>query len=217
MSDYERARRNMVQNQLQPNEIDDARVNAAMGKVPRERFLPKSLRGIAYNDEDIALPDGRCLIEPLALAKMLQAGAPQPHEVGMIIGCQTGYCAAVLAQLMSTVFLILPDQENVDLIEAPLNELGCDNVVTQIAGDEIGFPKQSPFDFILLGGGVEAVPDPLLDQIGDRGRLACIMRQGHVGRVTVFHKFGAAVGKVTPFDAHTPPMMRLVEEPAFQF
>ncbi|MEO1017698.1 MAG: protein-L-isoaspartate O-methyltransferase [Pseudomonadota bacterium] len=217
MSDYELARKNMVQNQLRTSEIEDARLITAMGAVPRERFLPKALRGVAYNDEDIALPDGRFLIEPLALAKMLQAGAPQADEVGMVIGCQTGYAAAVLAQMMTTVFLMLSDQERADVIEGPLNELSSDNVVIQVEAEQVGFPQQSPFDFILLGGGVDAVPETLLDQLGDGGRLACIMREGHVGRVTIFQKVGTAIGQRTPFDAHTPRMMRLAPEPAFQF
>lgn len=217
MSDYARARKNMVQNQLRTNEIDDGRLLEAMGTVPRERFLPKSLRGVAYNDEDIALPDGRYLIEPLALAKMLQAGAPQNDEVGMVIGCQTGYAAAILAQLTTTVFLVLPDQERVEVIEGALSELSFDNVVTHIEGATLGFVEQSPFDFILLAGGVDAVPDALLAQLSDRGRLVCIMREGHVGRVTVFEKVGEAVGKRTPFDAHTPQMIHLETKPAFQF
>ncbi len=217
MSDYERARLNMVQNQLRPSEVDDPNILEAMGSVPRERFLPRSLRGVAYSDEDIELPDRRYLIEPLALARMLQVGLPQAGEVAMVIGCQTGYVAAVLAKLTTTVFVILPDQPMIDLVEEPLAELGCDNVITQLQGDDLGFPAQAPFDFILLGGGVDDVPQALLDQLADQGRLVCILREGHVGRVAVYRRFGQAVGKLTPFDANTPRMLNLVPEPAFQF
>src|SRR5688500_16658598 len=99
MTDYALARANMVENQLRPNRIDDTRVLEAMGEIPREAFVPKALRGCAYGDEDLALEQGRFLIEPLALAKLLQAAEPRPENVALVVGDLTGYAAAVLSRL----------------------------------------------------------------------------------------------------------------------
>ena len=95
MTAYAVARANMVENQLRPSRIDDPGVLQAMGEVPRELFVPEALRGCAYGDEDLALGGGRHLIEPLALAKLLQAAAPTPQDVVLVIGDVTGYAAAI--------------------------------------------------------------------------------------------------------------------------
>ena len=92
--DYTRARLNMVANQLRPNQIVDPRLLDAMREVPRERFVPKLLRGVAYADEDLLLPGGGHLVEPLALARLIQAARIRPHEVVLVLGCSTGYSGA---------------------------------------------------------------------------------------------------------------------------
>src|SRR4051794_27442720 len=102
MTDYARQRLAMLENQLRPNRIDDPRVLSVMGELPRELFCPTSLRGVAYSDEDIDLGDGRRLIEPLALARMIQVATPQQADVALVIGCDTGYAAAVLSRLVAT-------------------------------------------------------------------------------------------------------------------
>ena len=104
MTDYAQARANMVENQLRPSRIDDPRLLAAMREIPREAFCPPQLKGAAYGDDGIDLGGGRHLIEPLALAKLAQAAAPQPGEVALVIGCDTGYCAAVLSRLVASPF-----------------------------------------------------------------------------------------------------------------
>ena len=91
--EYARARLNMVNNQLRPSRVDDPRVLDAMAHVPRERFLPKALRGVAYADEDLPLPGGAWLIEPLVLARLVQAAEVSPADVVLVVGCTTGYAA----------------------------------------------------------------------------------------------------------------------------
>jgi protein-L-isoaspartate(D-aspartate) O-methyltransferase len=102
MTDYTHARLNMVENQLRPSEVTDSRVLDAMREVPRELFLPKHLRGIAYADEDIVVPGDGHLMEPLVFARMLQAAEIKPEDVALVIGCGTGYSAAVVARLAAT-------------------------------------------------------------------------------------------------------------------
>src|SRR3712207_4855062 len=99
MSDYETARRNMVENQLRPSQIFDTRLLDAMGSLPRELFVPKPLRGVAYADEDIPLAGGAFLVEPLALAKLIQAADIRSEDVVLVVGDSTGYAGAVVSRL----------------------------------------------------------------------------------------------------------------------
>jgi len=195
--DFAAARRNMVENQLRPNRIDDPRVLEAMGRVPREVFVPPSLKGVAYSDEDLDLGDGRRLIEPLAFAKMLQAAAPREGETALVVGDDTGYVAAVLARLVATVFMLVERPEEADAIERRLADLECENVVLQPGDPRRGLPEVGPFDVILLAGSVVEVPQTLLAQLADGGRLVAVVSHGHCGHVTVFERIGD-VYKGTP-------------------
>jgi hypothetical protein len=130
--DYARVRLNMVNNQLRPNRVDDPNVLDAMAEVPRERFLPKALRGVAYADEDLPLPDGSWLIEPLVLARLIQAAGVRPTDVVLVIGCMTGYAGVVLSRLAATVILVEPGAR-AQALESLLDELGVDNVAVVVS------------------------------------------------------------------------------------
>lgn len=217
MTDYAQARANMVENQLRPTRIDNQRLLAAMGEIPREAFCPSQLKGAAYGDDGIDLGGGRHLIEPLALAKLLQAAGPRPGEVALVIGCDTGYCAAVLSRLVATLFLLVPEEGQIAPTEEVLADLGCDNVVLQVGDARLGLPAQAPFDVVLLAGSVERVPSGLVDQLGEGGRLVGVVNRGRVGKVTLLRKLGGAIGSTTPVDATIPPLAALRPEPAFTF
>ena len=216
--DPTRARLNMVTNQLRPNQIDDPRLLDAMREVPRERFVPKVLRGVAYADEDLMLPGGGHLIEPLALARLIEAARIQPHEVVLVLGCSTGYAGAVLARLAATVILLQLDQAAAERIETLLEELAVDNVVVAASDDPgAGHPSQAPFDVILLVGAVAAVPPALCEQIGEGGRLVAVIDDGRIGKGTVFTRLHGVVGKQVVFDAQIPPLPGLRSRAEFAF
>lgn len=217
MIDYAVARHNMVENQLRPNQIEEPRVLKAMGEIPRELFVPKALRGCAYGDEDLDLGQGRFLIEPLALAKLIQAAEPRGEDVALVVGDVTGYAAAVLSRLVATVFLLVPPGTPTEPIEALLSELGCDNVVLQQGDAMAGYPAQAPYDLILLAGSVPVIPPALLDQLADQGRLAAVVEHGRSGKVTIARKFNGAVGRLTPFDARIGRLPGFKVETGFQF
>jgi protein-L-isoaspartate(D-aspartate) O-methyltransferase len=203
--DYTRARLTMVENQLRPHRIDDPGLIAAMREVPRERFVPKALRGVAYADEDLPLPDGRYLIEPLALARLIQAARIRPSDVVLVLGCSTGYVGAVVARLAGTVILVAPDEASGKQLESLLEELGADNMVVVInPSPATGHPDQAPFDVILLAGSVEQVPPALLEQIGEGGRLVAVIDDGRIGKGMVFTRLHGVVGRRVLFDAQIP-------------
>lgn len=216
MTDYSTARENMVENQLRPSGVEDPRILEAFRAVPREIFLPARLRAVAYQDEDIDLGAGRHLIEPLALGRMLQASRPAPEDVGLVVGCDTGYAAAVLSKLVATVFQLVQDVEIVPVIETRFDEFGFDNIVVQLGPAADGLPKQAPFDLMLLAGSVVAPPAGLLGQLEERGRLVAVVESGRAGKVTVLTRVGQAFGQREPFDARIPPIPELRPEPAFE-
>ena len=208
----------MVESQLRPNRIDDRRLLDAMGEVPRERFLPKLLRGVAYADEDLRLPGGGHLIEPLVLARLIQAGRVRPQDVVLVVGCTTGYAGAVLARMAATVILLQPDPGAAEQVERLLEELAVDNVVVATSADPAaGHPSQAPFDVILLVGAVEVVPPALLEQIGEGGRLVAVIDDGRVGKGTVFTRLHGVIGRQVMFDAQIPRLPGLARRVEFAF
>jgi protein-L-isoaspartate(D-aspartate) O-methyltransferase len=216
--DYARARLNMVENQLRPNRIDDPRLVSAMLEVPRERFVPKALAGVAHTDEDLRLPNGQYLIEPLALARLVQGAQVAPQDVVLVLGCATGYASAVLARLAATVILMVPDATAAARLEPLLDELGADNVVVTVGDDpSAGHPSQAPFDVILLTGSVDTVPPALLEQIGEGGRLVAVVAGERVGRGVVFTRLHGIIGRRTLFDARIPRLPGVPAPKTFAF
>jgi protein-L-isoaspartate(D-aspartate) O-methyltransferase len=215
MTGFEQARRNMVENQLRPSQIDDRRVLESMGKVPRELFLPASLRGVAYGDDDIDLGQGRFLIEPLALAKLVQSAAVDADDAVLVLGCSTGYTAAIVANLCATVIMLVPNTETAGAIEDIMTELGCDNVVTEVGVAFEGLPSQAPFNVIIAAAAVSAIPDTWTAQLSDGGRLVAVERQAELGKVTVIHRFDSVFGRSQPFDACIPMLELDARQPAF--
>jgi protein-L-isoaspartate(D-aspartate) O-methyltransferase len=215
--DYARARLNMVNNQLRPNRVDDSTVLAAMGEVPRERFLPKGLRGVAYADEDLPLPDGSWLIEPLVLARLIQAANIRPIDVVLVIGCSTGYAGVVLSHLAATVILLVPEAA-AQTVEGLLDDLKVDNVAVVLSDHPPdGDPSQAPFDVIFLVGSVAGLPPALFEQIGESGRIVAVIDDGRIGKATVFTRLHGVVGQREVFDAQIPPCPGLVTSPGFAF
>jgi protein-L-isoaspartate(D-aspartate) O-methyltransferase len=208
----------MVESQLRPNRIDDRPLLEAMLNVPRERFVPKALAGVAYADEDLRLPGGQHLIEPLVLARLIQSARVDREDVVLVLGCATGYAAAVLARLAATVILLVPDEASAAKIEPLLDELGADNVVVTTGSDPTaGHPSQAPFDVILLTGSVDRAPSPLLEQIGEGGRLVAVVANGRVGRGVLFTRLHGVVGQRTLFDAQIPPLAGVTRKAEFAF
>jgi protein-L-isoaspartate(D-aspartate) O-methyltransferase len=217
-TDYARARINMVESQLRPNRIEDRALIQAMLNVPRERFVPKSLAGVAYADEDLRLPDGTYLIEPLVLARLIQSARVGPEDVVLVLGCATGYAAAVLARLAGTVILLVPDEASAAKVEPLLDELGADNVVVITGSDpSAGHPSQAPFDVILLTGSVEVVPPALLEQLGEGGRLVAVVANERVGRGVLVSRLRGVIGQRTLFDAQIPRLAGVARAAEFAF
>ena len=196
------ARFNMVENQLRTNRVIDPRVRQAMAEVPRENFVPKSLRGVAYLDEDLALGNGRTLMEPLALARLLDAARVGSGDVVLNIGDATGYSSAVLARLAQTVVALECDMEWVAKATQALSDLGVDNAAVVRGPLDQGFTAQAPYDVIIFSGAVSEVPMGVCRQLSEGGRLLAVVDVGRgIGRGTLIVRVGDSWGRRSLFDA----------------
>ena len=227
MTDFEHQRLTMVELQLRPNEVTDTRLLAAMRGLPRERFVPSKLSALAYMDEAIEVfPafDGappRFLLAPMVLARLVQLAAIQPEDSVLDIGCATGYSTAVLASLGRSVIGLEPEPELARAARDRLRELGMENAAIVDGPLSAGLPEGAPYDVIVLNGSVPEVPESLLGQLKDGGRLAAILsagaNQASQGKAFLFVKVGTELSGLPQFDAGARPLPGFTPESCFSF
>lgn len=202
--DFDAARETMVESQIRPSDVTDLQLLAAFRRMPRERFVPASKMALAYGDAVLNYGDGRSLLLPRDFAKLVQAADIQPDEVVLDISCARGYSTAILSQLAETVVGLETDDDTVDRATALLTDLDIVNAAV-VKGDlKRGAPEHGPFDVIMVGGAVAEVPQAWLGQLANGGRLAVVIKDGPIGRATIFTKSGNAIGDRVVFDAHAP-------------
>lgn len=218
MIDYAAARLNMVEGQLRTNKVTDEAVLNAFLAVPRERFVPDAFRGAAYVDCSVPLGGGRYVMEPLVLARLLQSAAIAPDDAVLEIGCGTGYGTALLARLAGTVVALESDKAVADQAQTFIAELGCANVTIVNAPLEDGHVGQAPYDVILINGAVDSVPEPIVRQLADGGRLVTVMKANRrAGQGVVMTRTNGSLSRLPVFDAAAPLLPELHHEPGFTF
>ncbi len=219
MSDYAAARHNMIENQIRVNRVTDPRILDAFEAIPRERFVQKLLQGVAYTDEDLHLGGGRYLIEPMILARLLQAADLDATDTALDIGCCTGYSTAVLSRLVASVIAVEDSGEFVEAGNQRLSELEIDNAAVIQGALRQGNARQQPYDLILIAGGVQDVPETLMSQLKDDGRLVTVLYDGSsaVGRAAVIQRVNGVNARRIVFDASTPMLPGFSQEPEFVF
>jgi len=216
--DYAAARYKMVENQIRTNRVTDPLVVAAMNELPREAFVPETLQGVAYVDEDIPLGGGRCLMEPLTTALLLQTAEIGPEDVVLDIGCGTGYASAAMARMASTVIALESDPELAAHANGALANLGLDTVTVVEGPLQAGYARQAPYDVIFIGGGVEEISPAITDQLADGGRMvAVVYDKRRVGKGSLFVRVGDVVSRREVFDAATPMLPGFERESTFEF
>ncbi len=219
MTDFALARRNMVDGQLRPNRVTNAALLAAIGELPRERFLPEGLRSVAYADDDVPLGNGRFMTEPMVLARLIQSLQPQSEDKAMVVGAGRGYGAAILARLVKSVVAVEADAGLAGAAQQILRDLAVTNV-QQVAGPaQQGAAASAPYDVILIEGAVGEVPAAIVDQLAEGGRLATVISDpsGALGVAQLFVKQGGVTSGRPLFDAGTPPLPGFARPPRFTF
>ncbi|MBI1263173.1 MAG: methyltransferase domain-containing protein [Alphaproteobacteria bacterium] len=217
MSDFTQARLAMVNSQVRPSDVTDARLQDAMAAVPRERFVPKSQMARAYADTQLPLPGGRAMLSPRDFAKLAGAAAIRPGDVVLDIACGLGYSTAVLARLAETVVGLECDSGMAAKAGERLAAAGADNAVVVEGPLAAGLPGQGPFDVIFVNGAVAGAPAAWLDQLAVGGRLVVFLRTTVVGRATVFTRAERTIGERAVFDATPPYLPGFEPQPGFVF
>jgi protein-L-isoaspartate(D-aspartate) O-methyltransferase len=223
MTDSSLQRKNMVESQVRPSDVTDRRIARAMSELPREEFVPREQRSLAYKDTEIVvrragpgLP-ARALIEPRVLAKLVQLCSIEPTDVALVVGCTTGYTAAVVARLAQTVVALEAEDALVQEATRALQALSIDNVAVVQGPLSSGYPSEGPYDVILIDGGVETVPDAILGQLKQGGRLVAVVLDPPGGHATVWRRTTAALARTREFDAGAPRLPGFEKAQGFVF
>lgn len=204
MSEFATRRVMMVDTQVRPSDVTKFPIIDAMLSVPRETFVPDARREAAYVGENLPLVPGRVVLEPRTLAKLLDALDLQPGELVLHIGCGLGYSAAVIARLAETVVTVEEDETLAADAQRILSEEGVDNAVVVTGKLSEGSAKCAPYDAITIEGGVEVVPDSVLSQLKDGGRIGAVFMDGAVGTVKVGYKIDGVMTWRPVFNAAAP-------------
>lgn len=217
MTDYVARRITMVDTQVRPSDVTKFPIIDAMLSIPREAFVPANQREAAYVGENIQIGDGRVVLEPRTLAKMLDALAIERHHIVLDIGCGLGYSTAVIAAMADFVAGVEDDAQRAADAQVILSEHGIDNAAVIEGELTAGAPKSGPYDIIILQGAVEEVPETILSQLRDGGRIAAIFAEGALGVVRIGHKIDGSVSWRFAFNAGAPVLPGFTVETAFLF
>lgn len=215
MTDYTARRTMMVDTQVRPSDVTRFPIIDAMLSIPREDFVPDSLREAAYVGENLDIGNGRIMLEPRTLAKMLELADVQPGHVALDIGCGLGYSTAVLAHLCDFVVAIEDDEARAEEAQSLLSGHGIDNAAVMAGPLVAGSAKSGPFDLIMIQGAVEHLPDDLLAQLREGGRIVCLFAEGALGIVRVGHKLDGAINWRYGFNAGAPVLAGFTRPVAF--
>ena len=163
------------------HEIRDERVLAAMGRVPRERFLPPDLHRYAYDDRPLPIGHGQTISQPLMVAIMTEVLHLKGHEKVLELGTGSGYQAAILAELAEQVITVERVAALAESAAQRLRELGYHNVAVHVSEEgTLGWPTEAPYDAILVTAGAPRVPQGLVEQLDIGGRLVIPVGRRHV-------------------------------------
>lgn len=219
MTDFALARRNMVDGQLRPNRVTNAALLAAIGELPRERFLPEGLKSVAYADDDVPLGNGRFMMEPMVLARLIQNLQPLPDDKALVAASGRGYGAAILARLVKSVVAVENDGGLAASAQQILRELGVTNVQHVAGQPDQGAAASGPYEVILIEGAVQEVSRAIVDQLAEGGRLATVVADpsGALGVAHLFVKQGGVTSGRPLFDAGTPSLPGFTPPPKFTF
>lgn len=211
---FEHMRRAMIASQLRTTGTNDPRVLAAMGEVARERFVPAERLSLAYADTVVPLKPGRDLNSPMALGRLLTEAAPKRGERALLVGAATGYAAAVLGKLVESVVAL---EEDAELIAFAISAYLGSNVTIVKGQLRNGHPKEAPYDLILIDGAVECIPDALVAQLADGGRLASGLLENGVTRLAIGRRAGEGFGMAAFADAAAAILPGFAKPRAFKF
>jgi protein-L-isoaspartate(D-aspartate) O-methyltransferase len=221
MTDFALARRNMIDGQLRPNRVTNIQLLTVIADLPRERFLPAGVQSLAYADDDVPLGNGRYLMEPMILARLIQTLQPQPQDRALVVASGAGYGTALLARLVKSVVALEADPTLAGSAEQTIKALGITNVRQLTGPMEAGVPSpDEPYDVILIEGAVQHIPPAIVGLLAEGGRLGTVIAgpsAGAMGVAQLIVKEGGVASGRQIFDAGTPTLAGFAAPPRFTF
>jgi protein-L-isoaspartate(D-aspartate) O-methyltransferase len=217
MSQFAAQRFNMVEAQVRINDVTDPRICAAMGEVPRERFVPAPKRALAYADTPVEVAPGRYLLDPRSFAKMVALAEIRPGDTVLDVGAATGYSSAVLARLAKSVIALEQDAELVRIAYDILPAVGAANVVVTQGVLNQGLKTKAPYDVIFVNGAIAERPDTLIGQLALGGRLVAVIGEGASGKAELFVREQGGISRRSGFDAGVPALVGFSKSVGFVF
>jgi protein-L-isoaspartate(D-aspartate) O-methyltransferase len=216
MADFAARRTMMVDTQVRPSDVTKFPIIEAMLSVPKENFVPDPMREAAYVGENLEIGEDRVVLEPRTLAKMLDFLDIQPNELVLDLGCGLGYSSAVIAHIAEAVVAVEVDNDLAADAQDLLVNNGTDNVAVISGPLAAGAAKHGPYDVVTVQGGVERIPDGLIKQIKDGGRIAAIFLEGALGICRIGHKSNGEITWRFAFNAGAPLLVGFEREMAFE-
>lgn len=215
MPDYAARRTMMVDTQVRPSDVTKFPIIDAMLSTPREAFVPDSKREAAYVGENLDLGDGRTMLEPRTLAKMIDGLAIGSDDVVLDIGCGLGYSSAIIAKIADFVVAVEDDEARANEAQRILSEQGVDNAAVMHGNLTDGAVKSGPYDVIMIQGAIETVPAELIAQLKDGGRIAAVFAEAALGVVRIGYKIDGQMNWRFAFNAGAPRLPEFNKESAF--
>ena len=212
VGDLDRERQRMVQEQLVPRGIKDGRVLAAMAKVPREEFVPPESRAASYEDGPLPIGYDQTISQPYIVAFMTEQLRLKPGDRVLEIGTGSGYQAAILAELVSEIYSIEIVEPLAKNAEATLQRLGYKNVHVKIGDGYKGWPEAAPFDAIIVTCAPDKVPQPLVDQLKDSGRMVIPVGERFAQQLYLLEKKNGQLKESITLPVRFVPMLREAEK-----
>ena len=198
----------MVEKQLRPRGIDDPRVLRAMSKVQRQNFVAKELAASAYEDRPLPIGFGQTISQPFIVAFMTQELKPKPTDRVLEIGTGSGYQAAILAELVADVYTIEIVRPLAQRAAIVLNALGYKNVLVKAGDGYKGWPEHAPFDAIIVTAAPDHVPQPLVEQLKEGGRMIIPVGKTYAQELQVLEKRGGVVKQTAAIPVKFVPLTR---------
>ncbi len=204
MTDFSARRRMMVDTQVRPSDVTKYPIIEAMLAVPRESFVPDAQAEVAYADQNVPLAPGRVVLEARTLAKMLDALDVRADELVLDVAAGLGYSTAVVARMAQMVIGVEEDEDLASEAQNLLTEINADNAIVHTGPLAAGAAEHGPYDVIIVEGGVEVLPEGLLAQLKDGGRIAAVFMTGALGEVKIGYKSGDRISWRFDFNAGSP-------------
>lgn len=217
MIDFTAQREAMVDCQVRPADVTRYAIIDAMLAVPREMFVARAKRAVAYAGTEIEVAPGRALLEPRVLAKMLESAGIGRGDLVLEIAPATGYSTALIARMAEAVIAVEADEALAAQAQQNIARLEIDNAVVTCADPASGDPAHAPFDAIFVNGAVERVPETLTDQLRDGGRLVAVVVEDGRSQCRVLTRSRAGISERYAFDAGAPLLPGFERPAAFTF